>query len=164
MLADDLLGGNQHIRQNANLFGGAVINDIGNFLLERLNGMIQIIAQKAFRGNMQRIGDADQGLNAQFGCAALNMGDVGGYKAYHFRQSLLRELLFKTKRYMQDKADGKNPGFDMKLEAMIPVLEGKIPLKAHAHRADDILSSIRVAKEFGINLMNAALAAARSLR
>jgi imidazolonepropionase-like amidohydrolase len=66
--------------------------------------------------------------------------------------ALLRELLFKTKRYMQDKADGKNPGFDMKLEAMIPVLEGKIPLKAHAHRADDILSSIRVAKEFGINL------------
>ena len=66
--------------------------------------------------------------------------------------ALLRELLFKTQRYMQDKADGKNPGFDMKLEAMIPVLEGKIPLKAHAHRADDILSSIRVAREFGIKL------------
>ena len=66
--------------------------------------------------------------------------------------ALLRELLFKTKRYMQDKAEGKNPAFDMKLESMIPVLEGKIPLKAHAHRADDILSSIRVAKEFGIGL------------
>ncbi|MBQ5436874.1 MAG: amidohydrolase [Firmicutes bacterium] len=66
--------------------------------------------------------------------------------------ALLRELLFKTQRYMKDKADGKNPPFDMKLEAMIPVLEGKIPLKAHAHRADDILSSIRVAKEFGIKL------------
>ena len=37
--------------------------------------------------------------------------------------SLLRELLFKTKRYMEDKAEGKNPAFDMKLEAMIPVLE-----------------------------------------
>ncbi|MBQ4233796.1 MAG: amidohydrolase [Firmicutes bacterium] len=66
--------------------------------------------------------------------------------------ALLRELLFKTQRYMKDKADGKNPPFDMKLEAMIPVLEGKIPLKAHAHRADDILSSIRVAKEFGVKL------------
>ena len=66
--------------------------------------------------------------------------------------SMLRETLFKTKRYMQDKADGKDPAFDMKLEAMIPVLEGKIPLKAHAHRADDILSSIRVAKEFGVKL------------
>ena len=66
--------------------------------------------------------------------------------------ALLRELLFKTQRYMKDKADGKNPPFDMKLEAMIPVLEGKIPLKAHAHWADDILSSIRVAKEFGVKL------------
>jgi len=66
--------------------------------------------------------------------------------------ALLRELLFKTRRYMQDKADGKNPGFDMKLEAMIPVLEGKIPLKAHAHRADDILTSIRIAKEFGVKI------------
>ncbi len=66
--------------------------------------------------------------------------------------ALLRELLFKTQRYMKDKAEGKNPPFDMKLEAMIPVLEGKIPLKCHAHRADDILSSIRVAKEFGVGL------------
>ena len=66
--------------------------------------------------------------------------------------ALLRELLFKTRRYMEDKAAGKNPGFDMKLESMIPVLEGKIPLKAHAHRADDILTSIRIAKEFGVGI------------
>ena len=66
--------------------------------------------------------------------------------------SLLRELLFKTQRYMEDKNEGKNPAFDMKLEAMLPVLEGKIPLKAHAHRADDILTAIRVAKEFGVKL------------
>lgn len=66
--------------------------------------------------------------------------------------ALIRELLFKTRRYMDDKAAGKNPGFDMKLEAMIPVLEGKIPLKAHAHRADDILTTIRIAKEFGVGL------------
>ena len=79
----------------------------------------------------------------------------GGKKAPMTRMgvaALLRELLFKTRRYMQDKADGKNPGFDMKLEAMIPVLEGKMPLKAHAHRADDILTSIRIAKEFGVKL------------
>ena len=66
--------------------------------------------------------------------------------------SLLRELLFKTQRYMQDKADGKNPPYDMKLESMIPVLRGEIPLKAHAHRADDIFTSIRIAKEFGVKL------------
>ena len=66
--------------------------------------------------------------------------------------SLLRELLFKAKRYCDDKDAGKNPAFDMKLEAMIPVIKGEIPLKAHAHRADDILTSIRIAKEFGVKL------------
>lgn len=66
--------------------------------------------------------------------------------------ALLRELLFKTRRYLQDKEAGRNPGFDMKLEAMIPVIKGELPLKAHAHRADDILTSIRIAKEFGVRL------------
>ena len=66
--------------------------------------------------------------------------------------SLLRELLFKTKRYLEDKENGKNPPFDMKLESMLPVIRGEIPLKAHAHRADDILTSIRSAKEFGVGI------------
>ena len=66
--------------------------------------------------------------------------------------SLLRELLFKTQRYMEDKEAGKNPAYDMKLEAMIPVLKGEIPLKAHAHRADDILTAVRIAKEFGVKM------------
>ena len=65
--------------------------------------------------------------------------------------ALLRELLFKSRRYLADKEAGKDP-FDMKLEAMIPVMKGEIPLKAHAHRADDILTSIRIAKEFGVKL------------
>ena len=66
--------------------------------------------------------------------------------------ALLRELLFKTRRYMADKEEGKNPGFDMKLEAMIPVLKKEIPLKAHAHRADDIFTAIRVAREFDVDI------------
>ena len=66
--------------------------------------------------------------------------------------ALLRELLFKTKRYVEDKESGKTPGFDMKLEAMIPVIKGEIPLKAHAHRSDDILTAIRIAKEFGVKI------------
>ena len=66
--------------------------------------------------------------------------------------ALLRETLFKAQRYLQDKEEGKNPGFDMKLEAMLPVLRREIPLKAHAHRADDIFTAIRVAKEFNVNI------------
>ena len=64
--------------------------------------------------------------------------------------ALLRELLFKTQRYRDDKLAGKNPPFDMKLEAMLPVINGEIPLKCHAHRADDILTAVRIAKEFGV--------------
>ncbi len=66
--------------------------------------------------------------------------------------ALLRELLFKTQRYRDDKLAGKNPPFDMKLEAMLPVIEGQIPLKCHAHRADDILTAVRIGKEFGLKL------------
>ena len=66
--------------------------------------------------------------------------------------SLLRDLLFKAKAYYEDVEAGKNPKFDMKLDAMLPVMRGEIPLKCHAHRADDILTSIRIAKEFGVKL------------
>ena len=66
--------------------------------------------------------------------------------------AMLRELLFKTKNYIKAKEEGKDPTFDMKLEAMIPVIKREIPLKAHAHRADDILTAIRIAKEFDVKL------------
>lgn len=66
--------------------------------------------------------------------------------------ALLRELLFKTRRYMEDQAAGKNPPFDMKLEAMVPVLRGELPLKVHAHRHDDILTAVRIAREFGVKI------------
>ena len=58
--------------------------------------------------------------------------------------------------YLTPEAAGddvfRQPAFDMKLEALIPVLRGQIPLKAHAHRADDIFTAIRIADEFGVRL------------
>ena len=66
--------------------------------------------------------------------------------------ALLRELLFKARNYLEAKEAGKEPSFDMKLEAMIPVIKKEIPLKAHAHRADDIFTAIRIAKEFDVLL------------
>ena len=82
--------------------------------------------------------------------------DVNNY-ARMSTASKLREMLFKTRDYMARKAAAgddplKKPAFDMKLEAMIPVLEKKIPLKAHAHQANDILTAIRIAKEFDIDM------------
>ena len=46
----------------------------------------------------------------------------------------------------------KLPPYDVKLEALLPVIHGELPLKAHAHRADDIFTAIRIAKEFNLDL------------
>ena len=61
--------------------------------------------------------------------------------------ALIREALFKAKRYMEKPGD-----FDMKSEALIPVLKKEIPLKVHAHRLDDMATAVRIAKEFDINI------------
>ncbi len=69
----------------------------------------------------------------------------------------LREMLFKAREYDHKiKAAGddesKKPGFDMKLEALLPVIRGEMPLKAHAHATEDIFTAIRIAKEFDVKL------------
>ena len=71
--------------------------------------------------------------------------------------SKLRETLKRARDYMERKElagqdISKRPVYDPKLEALIPVLKKEIPLKAHAHRADDIFSAIRVAKECDVRL------------
>ena len=66
--------------------------------------------------------------------------------------ALLRETLAKTKEYMEKKEAGKDVAYDQKLEAMIPVVKREIPLKCHCHRADDILTAIRIAKEENIKI------------
>lgn len=71
--------------------------------------------------------------------------------------AILRETLEKARRYQQkvDAAHGdvsKLPPYDMKLEALLPVLRGEMPLKAHAHKANDIFTAIRIAKEFSVKL------------
>lgn len=65
--------------------------------------------------------------------------------------SLLREELFCARQYFEDVKKGNaQPSFHW--ESYRPVFEGKIPLKAHVHRADDIFTAIRIAREFGLGL------------
>ena len=71
--------------------------------------------------------------------------------------ALLREELAKTKKYAEDidaaeKDPAKSRPFDFKLEAMLPVIRRELPLKCHAHRADDILTMLRIAHEFNIDV------------
>lgn len=73
--------------------------------------------------------------------------------------ALLREVLAKTVEYSAalaahaaDPEKNKKPNFDAKLHAMLPVVRREIPLKAHAHRADDIFTALRIAKEFDVDI------------
>ncbi len=71
--------------------------------------------------------------------------------------AFIREQLFKAKRYMEDAERAKEdkdfdpPEYDMKCESMIPALRGEIEVHFHAHRADDIYTAMRIAKEFNLN-------------
>ncbi len=67
--------------------------------------------------------------------------------------AMLREELFEVKRYADNKkAAGGGFAEDFEKECWLPVLSKEIPLKAHVHRADDILTAIRIAKLFDLNL------------
>jgi imidazolonepropionase-like amidohydrolase len=70
---------------------------------------------------------------------------------------VLREWLQKAKSYMEKKERFKDqpeklPEVDIRLEALELVLKGEIPLRAHAHRADDIATAVRIAEEFGVEM------------
>ncbi len=74
--------------------------------------------------------------------------------------ALIRETLFKAKKYAEDldkynnadpEDDIDRPEFDIKLESLVPLIKKEIPAHFHAHRADDIFTAIRIAKEFDID-------------
>jgi len=73
--------------------------------------------------------------------------------------AILREQLFKAREYLEaleeyekDKEENDKPEFDMKLEALLPVIKRELVVKAHAHRADDIVTAIRIAREFNLDM------------
>ena len=67
--------------------------------------------------------------------------------------AVLREALYEAREYMEKRAGkdaDKRPAFNLKNEALAMVLRRELLLKMHAHRADDILTAIRLAKEFDL--------------
>ncbi|MGI5901776.1 MAG: amidohydrolase family protein [Desulfitobacteriia bacterium] len=72
--------------------------------------------------------------------------------------ALLRQAFYDAQDYREKLKQGekdplKLPERDLGLENILLVLERKIPLRAHAHRADDIMTAIRIAQEFNIDLV-----------
>lgn len=66
--------------------------------------------------------------------------------------AMLREELTKAVSYGKKKEQEPDMEPDFRYECWLPVLRGEIPLKAHVHRADDILTAVRIAKEFGLRM------------
>lgn len=66
--------------------------------------------------------------------------------------AMLREEITRAKSYKKKKEDGTLEEIDLGMEAWLPVLNREIPMKAHAHQADDILTAIRIAREFDLLL------------
>lgn len=65
--------------------------------------------------------------------------------------AILREYLFKTKEYIEKRAGADGTDFDAELEALAPLFTEKLPVHIHAHRADDIFTALRIAKEFDLD-------------
>lgn len=69
--------------------------------------------------------------------------------------AVLREALFNAKQYADDMAEAERNGapfhHDFKLDALVPVVRGEMRCRIHCHRADDIMTAIRVAEEFGLD-------------
>ncbi|MBQ8903312.1 MAG: amidohydrolase [Oscillospiraceae bacterium] len=75
--------------------------------------------------------------------------------------AVIRENLFKAKRYMEEMAEYEKtkgtddetsrPDYDIKCEALIPVLNREIKVHFHCHRADDIFTAVRLAEEFSLD-------------
>lgn len=70
--------------------------------------------------------------------------------------AVIRENLAKAEEYrekleraLEDEEEEK-PDYDAKLEALLPVLRGELPVHIHAHRADDIATAVRICREFGL--------------
>jgi imidazolonepropionase-like amidohydrolase len=92
-----------------------------------------------------KYGEANKTPSTRMGTAALIRQTL--IKAKEYEDKWKR---FEQKSQKKTKEEGTAPERDMKLDAVLDVLAGKIPLVVSAHRVDDILTAIRIAEEFGI--------------
>jgi len=129
-------------------------------------GTANVIGGQAAIFKMQERATADDLFQGIAGMqAALGQDPKGAWREMKKMPStrmgtayVLREALYKAKDYLgklersQANPD-KAPERDLQSEALVKVLKGELPLFVHAHRADDIMTAICIAKEFGLRLV-----------
>ena len=124
---------------SSNAIGGsfAVIKTVGR----RADDMIvkAPAAMKCAFGENPKRCYKDHGISSRMTTAAL------------IRQVLNKALQYQAKKEAAGDDASKMPAYDDKCEALLPVLNHEIPLKAHAHQANDFFTALRIAKEFGLD-------------
>lgn len=125
---------------SSNAIGGsfAVIKTVGR----RADDMIvkAPAAMKCAFGENPKRCYKDHGISSRMTNAAL------------IRQVLNKALQYQAKKEAAGDDASKMPTYDDKCEALLPVLNHEIPLKAHAHQANDFFTALRIAKEFGLDI------------
>lgn len=66
--------------------------------------------------------------------------------------ALIRKAFAQAKDYMKKQGE-KDFKPDLGMEVLCKVLRREMPLRAHAHRADDIMTAIRIARELDVDII-----------
>ena len=123
---------------SANPIGGqcCIMKVVGNIVddavIKEVSGM-----KFAFGENPKRVYGAQKKL------PATRMGTA----------AVIRETLMKAQDYAKQKKSKDFKERNLKMESLLPLLEGKIQARAHAHLADDIITAYRIAQEFNLDLV-----------
>ncbi len=127
---------------SANVIGGTSLavkcygSVVDEMVIKNPTGM-----KAAMGENPKRVyGNQHKKPATRMGTAAVMRGALTAARDYMRKQEMAKEK--------PDKA----PDVNLKHEALAPVLRGEMPLRVHAHRADDIVTAIRIADEFGIKI------------
>lgn len=98
------------------------------------------VAMKCAFGENPKRCYKDHGISSRMTNAAL------------IRETLAKALQYKAKKEAAGGDVSKQPPYDAKCESLMGVLNHEIPLKAHAHQANDFFTALRIAKEFGLDI------------
>jgi imidazolonepropionase-like amidohydrolase len=105
-------------------------------------------------------GTTDQVVVAPEAMLAMTLGDgVSGFASPGTRakqMAMLRTELLKAQSYAQKMAGKdttKRPSFDLKMDMLAKLLNGKVKGLIYANKTNDIMNAIRLSKEFGFKLV-----------
>ena len=125
---------------SANVVGGqSVAMKTAGDSVEDMTLRFPVAMKAAFGENPKRVyGDSEKTPQTRMATAAI------------LRKALLDAQEYGKKIEEGEQDPAKRPSRDLGKEAMLAVIKRELPMKIHAHRADDILTAIRIAKEFNI--------------